>query len=432
MKKLIKSLLPAPLLSALRERRLAAERRTFLTNWDKATGLVRDGREAGPIRSVIVFPADPAAVVYSLGDDAMISATIAHFQKNCPDLRVSVLCHPGAAEQIIRSRGWEPIPMRPLGNFPLHIAEVFSSGRYDAFVAVGADVMDGYYNSDFSGQMIATADIAAKAGLRSSILGFSFNASPADVLTGYFVRLDKRVRVNVRDLSSLERLNAFSRINAHLVADSAFMLQPEFIDSETDAWIVGERAAGRQIIGLNLHPMLIRNAHTDQVRLIIDNMTDAVRATNATASISWMLIPHDYRDDAGIGDGICLRPMMQHLSADPSIRCRYFAGVHQASTLKALAGRMDGVVTGRMHLAIASLGMGVPVLCLTYQDKFEGLLRHFDLSPDLLLAPDVLIGRDVLKTKLMHFLSTLPELSHKVRTELPRVLALAEGNFTDD
>ena len=44
---------------------------------------------------------------------------------------------------------------------------------------------------------------------------------------------------------------------------------------------------------------------------------------------------------------------------------------------------VDLVLTGRMHLAIAALGMGTPPLCVAYMDKFEGLFHLFDIASRL-------------------------------------------------
>ena len=48
--------------------------------------------------------------------------------------------------------------------------------------------------------------------------------------------------------------------------------------------------------------------------------------------------------------------------------------------MKGLVGLVDFAVTGRMHLAIAALGMEVPVVALAYQGKFDGMMQRFDLG----------------------------------------------------
>jgi polysaccharide pyruvyl transferase WcaK-like protein len=73
--------------------------------------------------------------------------------------------------------------------------------------------------------------------------------------------------------------------------------------------------------------------------------------------------------------------------------------------------------------------MGVPVLCLTYQDKFEGLYNHFDLPREHLLPPKIFDTEGALEDAMLRFLSALPDLRRTVAQEQPRVAELAQTNF---
>jgi len=44
-----------------------------------------------------------------------------------------------------------------------------------------------------------------------------------------------------------------------------------------------------------------------------------------------------------------------------------------------------------MHLSIAALGAGTPILGVTYQGKFEGLIKHFSLPDGVLSSPKDLL-----------------------------------------
>lgn len=429
MKAALKAVLPAPVLTQLGNWKRAELQRRFHREWDWASRTIAVRQPSSVVRNLLIFPSDPRGITGAVGDDAMITATIEHYRAANPDLTVSVLCVAGEPEDIVRSKGFAPVVIPRFTHFPTEIAAIFNMGDYDALVVLGADVMDGYYSAEYSTELLVAADLAARSGMRALILGFSFNERAAPELGACFSRLDHRVTLNLRDNISLERIRRFAPVHARLVADSAFTLQPGDVDAETATWIGTEKAAGRQVIGVNLHPMLIRDAGAEQIGRMVGRMADAITAASAQAEISWLLVPHDYRDASGDGDGICLRPLLEKLQAIPGVRYRYFDGIHRAATLKALAGRLDGVVTGRMHLAIASLGMGVPVLCLTYQDKFEGLYRHFDLPKEFLLPPAIFDTDGALDRPLARFLSALPELRAAVARQRPRVVALAQENF---
>lgn len=429
MKSAIKAVLPAPVLTQLRQWKVADSWRRLHRDWDRANSSISVRDVPATIRNLLIFPSDPRGITGAVGDDAMLTATVEHFRAANPQLQVTVLCMAGRPEEIVRSKGFTPVVIPVFERFPTAMAALLESGNYDAFVAIGADVMDGYYSVEYSTQLLIAADLAARAGMRALFLGFSFNETAAPELEACFSRLDPRVTLNLRDRISLARIERFAPVSARLVADSAFTLRPGEVDAETNGWIEAEKAGDRQVIGINLHPMLIRHADAQQIRHMVGQMASAIGAASAQSAFSWLLVPHDYRDDAGDGDGICLRPLIDELQGVPGIRCRYFEGIHRAATLKALAGKLDGVVTGRMHLAIASLGMGVPVLCLTYQDKFEGLYSHFDLPREHLLPPEIFSAEGALEAALLRFLTALPALRQTVARERPRVTELAQANF---
>lgn len=432
MKRFLKAILPTSFINHLREVKNRTAWRRLHAGWDGAAGeITLNPVCAQPGRGLLIFPSDSAGITGAVGDDAMISSVLGAFQ-GIPDQKVSILCTPGGAEDIVRAKGAIPVVLPDFLGFPATMAALLNRGGYDTLVCLGADVMDGYYSPEYSTQILVAADLAARAGMRSILLGFSFNDKAAPELARCFERLDPRVEVNLRDVISFERLKHFASVpQARLVADSAFTLQPGEVDADTFAWITAEKAAGRKVIGINMHPMLIKGVTPAQVEGMVAEMATAILAVDGSESAgwSWLLVPHDYRDDRGDGDGIALRPLAARLSADSAIRLRYFEGEHRATTLKALAGQLDGVVTGRMHFAIAAIGMGVPVMCLTYQDKFEGLFRHFDLPLSLLLPPAVFGEPGALAERLAGFLAELDGLRSTVERERPRVLALAQKNF---
>jgi polysaccharide pyruvyl transferase WcaK-like protein len=425
----VKRLLPQVLLDHLHDRKEQARLRRFYTQWDRIRLRPAVARFSGPIGRLLIFPSDPSAIIGAVGDDAMISATVSQFKAQNPSLRVDVLCRAGEGERAVRELGFAPVLLPDSTDFVAEMDVLLRKGGYEALVILGADVLDGYYNAEYSRKLIAAADLAARAGLQSLVLGFSFNEEAAPELADCFARLAPEVAVNVRDEISLARLTRFAPVAARLVADSAFTLQPGEVDPGVAAWIAARRAEGRRIIGVNLHPMLIRAASAEQIDGLVRVAADAIMAANRTAPIAWLLVPHDYRDASGDGDSICLRPLHGRLEAVAGLECLYVEGRHRAAALKALAGQLDGVITGRMHLAIASLGMGVPTLCLSYQSKFEGLYRHFDLPHDFLLPPSAFQSEGALRQALEHFLATLPGLTAKVAGERDKVLALARDNF---
>ena len=194
-------------------------------------------------------------------------------------------------------------------------------------------------------------------------------------------------------------------------------------------WVQDRKQRGDLVLGFNLHPMLIKKATPEQLNQLVSAAAQALKKVSAQRAVSWLLLPHDYR--GALGDDECLRPLHAKL-ADLSAagRVHRVIGERNAAELKALAGLTDGVLTGRMHLAIASLGMGVPVLGFSYQDKFEGLLRHFDLSKSLLLSAEQVSNAEHLERTICGFIDDLDLLRANVAAHLPAVMAASERNLT--
>jgi polysaccharide pyruvyl transferase WcaK-like protein len=81
-----------------------------------------------------------------------------------------------------------------------------------------------------------------------------------------------------------------------------------------------------------------------------------------------------------------------------------------------------------MHLAIACLGQGTPVACVTYQGKFEGLFRHFELD-GMTIEPEQAFQPEGLVKFLMPLIEKRKDISKQVQLKLPQVQQLAQVNF---
>ena len=413
-----------------RSLRIKLAQRQLLREWSVKKSTHFELKAPKPLNRLLILPCDPWTFIGSKGDEAMVNAAVGHLAAKSSGLSVGVIvASASAAEAAIR-----------LGYQPLFCwAENWSLGKVlsgidefdpDMMLTLGADVMDGYYSPQTTSRLLITADIVAARGVLSIVLGFSFNKNPNPDTRVIFERLDSRLSLNVRDPISLERFHEFTSRAARLVADAAFMLTPNYDgDGVTDAisWANSRRLAGDVVIGLNIHPMLIRKASDAQVADLVQGVVAAVKHLPSASRISVALIPHDYR--GAEGDDVCLAPIYEALASTFGGRIIYPRAELSAAQLKAIAGSMDGVITGRMHLAVASLGMGVPVAGLTYQDKFHGLFLHFGLPNRLLLSPEQVIDGTSLGELIEGFICEIPTLRALVQNKLPGVKLLSLRNL---
>ncbi|WP_230940755.1 polysaccharide pyruvyl transferase family protein [Burkholderia diffusa] len=377
---------------------------------------------AVPGAHLLILPCDPWTLVGSKGDEAMLRAVVERLRLANGALKVSVVTATPEAADAATRLGFQAVDAWREPWRLTDTVERLAALRPSAVVVLGADVMDGYYSPITSLRLLATADLLVRRGVAGTILGFSFNRQPYRQLRHAFDQIDARLMVNVRDGVSLHRFRRFSSVSAELVADSAFMLQPDHASdcvTSTASWVESRRAAGDIVIAFNLHPMLIRRASDTDIAALVASAREALRGLAARHRISIVLLSHDYRGRDG--DDTCLEPLHDALAATMGDRLYYPRSRMSAAELKAISGQVDGVVTGRMHLAIASLGMGVPVAALTYQDKFQGLFSHFDLSDTFLLKPEDAMRSVHLGTVLDRFVLELPKLRSQIQAALPRV-----------
>jgi polysaccharide pyruvyl transferase WcaK-like protein len=297
------------------------------------------------------------------------------------------------------------------------------------FAAIGADVMDGFYWPPTVLRALDMCEQARALGLHVTILGFSFNARPSSYCIRAFRMLNPAIRLLSRDPVSLERFERLTGRRAVLVADTAFCLRPRMtrVVESVGQWARGQSAEGRTVVGFNMHALLLDEEGACSERTLVQVAARAISRLVDDMSVSAILIPHDFRGPRN--DQALLAKCADLIPA----RSRDFVLLpdceFMADELKALTGSCDLVMTGRMHLAIAALGMGVPIAVVSYQDKFEGLLEHFGLDRSALISPRQLGDFESVWNWMEAALHSRIELAAQVRAKLPGVLDLARRNF---
>lgn len=383
------------------------------------------------LRKVVMIPADPWSLTGSKGDEAMMQGVATFLRSAHPELDIKVVVATEEGRSAAVGMGFGALLAWSKSSFEPIVRAIRECGA-DLVVVIGADVIDGYYSPKFSLQLIGVADACARLGIRSVLLGFSFNEQPNKLVVEMFSGASSRLAINVRDARSHKRFCQLTGASGRLVADAAFMLNaddvcPTAIDVRT--WVAQQRTNGRTILGFNLHPLLVKGRGERTREALEKAAISALERLLENHSVSIALLSHDYRQD--VGDDPCLEAVFNALQQRFSDRLLYPRAQLSAAQIKAVAGLMDGVVTGRMHLAIAALGMGVPTAALTYQGKFQGLFDHFELPEDLLLPPGKALDPDQLYALLSSFLERIPVLRLKVAERLPVVKKRSQLNVAD-
>lgn len=377
---------------------------------------------------LVLLPPHPEKPFGSRGDQAMAFAAISEFRSMHPKGRVSIITSKDGHIEVSSIIDVECIPI--WGRRGITGKGLKSLGQATHFAAIGADVMDGYY---WPPTVLRALDMCEQVRIRGTsvgILGFSFNARPNKHCVNALKFLNPAIQLFCRDPVSFGRFSEIVGHKARLSADAAFCLQPRTSEAVINVtqWVNTQVATSRAVIGFNLHLMLLDVEgscdETEAVRISANALAKLIDESN----VSILLISHDFRGSRN--DKTMLTKVLEHI---PEVMRKF---VHlpktefMADELKAITGLCDLVLTGRMHLAIATLGMGVPVGVIAYQDKFEGLIEHFGMDQSIILQPTQLGQFEAVSGWMKSAFEARYNLNKQVQKMLPTIMDLSRRNFT--
>jgi polysaccharide pyruvyl transferase WcaK-like protein len=400
-------------------------------NWmDVTLPLSRMEREpcsthSTPTRRILILASDPQAPDGSMGEMAMLSGLMQAIRQEIP-----------AASFTIVGTHDSQIVVPQIGTVPVIAAWVGRAGtgafhraltEHDAVFCLGADVLDGKYGAALVCRIASYLNHAARMGKKATVVGFSFNATPRRPARFALARLAREVRVNVRDQPSLQRFEKTTGRTAQLCADVAFLMTPAVsAPAEIESWIATSRSEGYAPVAINLNahafaPILRTAKPDDIVTQVAAQLAQAARVKR----LSYLLVPHDTKPQAG---DIRMLKALQDALISLGVSRVLYVQIPDTSEIKATVGTVDLVVTGRMHLAIAALGMSTPTLSITYQDKFEGLYQHLGLTPDDLVTPNDCL-EDTLSAKILSAVERHDKTVAHISAHLDTVRALSLRNI---
>jgi polysaccharide pyruvyl transferase WcaK-like protein len=239
------------------------------------------------------------------------------------------------------------------------------------------------------------ARIAMLRVLNPNIAGHALGAGPlehAESRRCARLACDSLRRVSVRDRFAQRWLQRCMREPLTVVPDSAFMLEPAPAE-EARSFV---RALGlspdRPLIGVAVRrwfhrrggflPHRLRAAagmdrgdgDTEMTRLIAEIAT-SLRSIARRMDASVLLMPSYHAAHEGDMQS-CQRLLSQLGGVEAKV-----ASISDPRLYKAVAGQTKLMISARMHPLILAAGMGVPIVALAYNGKFDGLLDLLNLGP---------------------------------------------------
>ena len=375
---------------------------------------ISDGHE----EKILIIPCDPWSVVGSRGDQAMILAVKQH----CGDAEIDILTDSHDVDGDCHDIGLNPIAE---WNEPFEKWMKVKACRYEKVYILGADVTDGVYAWPVAMKLLMFYDCFSRIGKEVHYLGFSWSETPSPWMHLVFPLLKRQLPLPIRDPISYKRVERFTRHRPLIqVADAAFKLKTN-LTQHAQYWIDWcrkKREEEQKVIAVNIHQMF-NEEETKSEDWVISFSKCLNEVVKSQRNITYLLIPHDNRPR--VSDLEILKKLQLLLPNSTLIE-----SVMNADEIKAILGECDALIAGRMHISIAALGMGVPVLGLVYQGKFEGLWTLFKLSNDTLLTPKIFLDNHTKAIVVVNaFIDNMKTLKEQINKSLPSVLELSNHNY---
>lgn len=373
----------------------------------------------------------------SFGDEIMFLAICKHIHRTTPKASITILRFEGSAGETYNFYGHRIREIAfPAENYvsPSSYKEFrkIATGFSDVYL-IGADCLDGAYWRRQSIQIIRFMNLAGQMGLRSRILGFSYNGNKDALIRKELRKAASHCTLCVRDAISKERLEEFiptdakSSRNIQLVADLAFPVDASSFPVPTLDVAMHERLKSWKNKGVTIVAINICGWHWKNPEVFIARLSHhLLKLAEINPQTAYLLLPHDNREGK-ISDVHTLSLLNDQLKVHHKrvIFCNSLASGVQA---KQLVSHADVLITGRMHLAIAALSQNIPTISLVYQGKFEGLYDHYKFDNRYYFEPDDL--ENIFET-LDKVLENREEISRHIRLRNTEIFRLSEKNFSE-
>ncbi len=371
-------------------------------------------------RVAIVAPASSG----SLGDDALFDVLCAELREGGCDRIVRV------AESHRDLAGYESADDTLLlhrGNLARAIWSLRELAKCDHLIVVGADVMDGAYGRSATRRFSALS-IATRLGLDTSLVSFSFSDRATSESIAQLKNVSEATRIVVRDPVSCrlvrEHLPGRDIIQG---ADLAFLLAPDQdaqVVSDVRDWISGFHDSDPSItIAVNFNQLACPDS---QIELCLESYRKALVTLSKTFAATYVFLPHDYRpehNELGL-----LEDLKQRLPTDVQQRTLVLSKRLSVQQLKGICRLVDMAIVGRMHMAIGCVSQSIPVMCMDYQGKVEGLAEHCGIS-SIRVSSEQLTDSDVFAGLATKFCANRHEFRNQLKQSQAKLQELARINI---
>lgn len=288
----------------------------------------------------------------------------------------------------------------------------------DVLIMTGGDVISLEYGLASLFYWSRQVDYAAQNNIKTILWAASVGPFSSDriVERKMIEHLRRYSAITVRETESLEYLRKLGISNVRLVADPAFVLEPEKFDIVD---VVPEEI-GDGVVGLNISPLIAKFRETpESVELLEQDVVNFVQDVLEKTNFSVLLIPHvdplngDYRNS----DSFYMHKLLSRMGGRSS-RLGIGPASLNAAQIKFLLAQCRFFIGARTHATIGALSSYVPTISIAYSVKAKGLNKDlFDDVRYVLQTPNV--SRETLWNGLQLLIQDEQLIKELLRRKIP-------------
>ncbi|PZP40289.1 MAG: hypothetical protein DI598_19410 [Pseudopedobacter saltans] len=299
---------------------------------------------------------------------------------------------------------------------------------------VGADALDGSYSTRHSLRFFRLAQMAHKMQIPVYFSGFSVSLKMTGPAKEALKEVSNFSFLKARDIDSYNRLLTFvSPQHIKQVSDMAFICpyNPD-IENTKDfkqykEWTEQQHLSKRKIIAFCPNSIQAEKLGWD---VYIGGIKKLLSEFNRQAEIAILYLYHDVRPlFNGKSDKDISRELFEAEILNDNTRCYFQNGIENGVVLKSYLKYADFTMTGRMHFGISGLAAGKPMFGISYANKFEGMLRLFEIDPTTSLVDYTEMDKGL--AVVSKFINDIENQYHSISENIGKVKELSNLNGKD-
>lgn len=378
--------------------------------------------------TILVLPA--ANLNGGFGEDIMITSFINNFADDAP---VCILNGYKIIREDYRTIS-KNVTFRDGFNDKVNFFQLLFLIRNCSLVyVIGADIMDGTYRVHNSINRLRMIELAHRIGVKAQISGFSVSKHILPAVKAKFTKVSKNVRLKIRDVESYTRMKEFIPADRLILTNDIAFICPDLpasYHSETydsyKAWVRKVSESGKAVIGVCPNAIQAKKIGFENY---LAGFKQLLEGFLEAGDYAFVFLYHDIRPICDEASDSTISKILNEYFTARSVDCFYTDQIKNGVALKGYVSLVDFTITGRMHLGISGLTYAKPMFGVSYANKFEGMVKLFEIDPAICL-----IDYDKLKDskeKIGLFTKNFKAIQSSVQKNISSVKLETSNNYTN-